>query len=177
LVWSVSDRAFDPVWRFEFVAPGFESAAPSEIVWQVLGGDAVEAVEPLFEAAVVGVDVVDVQMGRFRGWLSWREHRVERNPGSAGEGGDWPAAVADQMVVLCDDAGKRSSYGSTVDLRQDRVEGRALPIAGDENGNIVLIGPRMPGLAASFARRARQIGPSALEGFEDEGLVRFDDPA
>jgi hypothetical protein len=23
----------------------------------------------------------------------------------------------------------------------------------------------------------REIGPSALEGFEDEGLVRFDDPA
>jgi hypothetical protein len=42
----------------EFVAPGFESAAPSEIVWQVLGGDAVEAVEPLFEAAVVGVEFV-----------------------------------------------------------------------------------------------------------------------
>jgi hypothetical protein len=35
----------------------------------------------------------------------------------------------------------------------------------------------MPGLAASFARGARQIGPSAFEGFEDEGLVRFDDPA
>jgi hypothetical protein len=34
------------------------------MVWQVLGGDAVEAVEPLFEAAVVGVDVVDVQVGR-----------------------------------------------------------------------------------------------------------------
>ena len=57
MVWSVSDGAFDPVWRLEFVAPG-ESAAPSEIVWQVLGGDAVEAVEPLFEAAVVGVEFV-----------------------------------------------------------------------------------------------------------------------
>jgi hypothetical protein len=56
-------------------------------------------VEPLLEAAVVGVEVVDVQMGRFRGWLSRREHRVGGNPGSAGEGGDWPAAVADQMVV------------------------------------------------------------------------------
>ena len=150
------------------------SRARRHPIWQVLGGDAVEAVEPLFEAAVVGVDVVDVQMGRLRGWLSWREHRVERNPGSAGEGGDWPA---DQMVVLGDHAGQRSSYGSPVDLRQDRVEGRALPVAGDENGNIVLIKASMPGLAASLARRARQIGPSALEGFEDEGLVRFDDPA
>ena len=86
--------------------------------------------------------------------------------------------TADQMIVLCDDAGKRFSYGSPVDLRQDRVEGRALQVAGDENGNIVLVGPRMPGLAASFARHGRgRSGPSALEGFEDEGLVRFDDPA
>ena len=99
------------------------------------------------------------------------------DPGSAGEGGDWPAAVADQMVVLCDDAGKRSSYVSPVNLRQDGVEGSRSSVAGDENGNIVLIGPRMPGLAASFARCAWQIGPSALEGSEDEGLVRFDDPA
>jgi hypothetical protein len=40
------------------VAPGFEGAAPAEIVGQFLGGDAVEAAE----AAVIGVDVVDVQM-------------------------------------------------------------------------------------------------------------------
>jgi hypothetical protein len=108
----VSDCAFDPVWRFESVVPGFGSAPPAERVGQVLAGDAVEAGEPWLKAAVVGVDGVDVQMGRLRGWLSWREHGVERNPGSAGEGGDWPAAVADQRVVLGDDSGKRSSYGS-----------------------------------------------------------------
>ena len=62
-------------------------------------------------------------MGRLRGWLSRREHRVEQDPGSAGERGDWPAAVADQMVVLSDDAGKRSSYGSPVDLRQEGLSG------------------------------------------------------
>jgi hypothetical protein len=50
---------------------------------------------------------------------------MEGDAGSAGECGDWPAAVADQMVVLCDDAGKRGAYGSPVDLRRDRVEGRA----------------------------------------------------
>jgi hypothetical protein len=47
-------------------APGFEGAPPAEIVGQVLGGDAVEAVEPLLEATVVGVDVVDVQVRRLR---------------------------------------------------------------------------------------------------------------
>ena len=82
---------------------------------------------------------------------------MEGDAGSAGEGGDRPAAVADQMVVRRDDSGKRCAYGSPVDLRQDRVEGRALPVAGDEDRNIVLIGPRMPGLPAPFARLARQV--------------------
>ena len=35
----------------------------------------------------------------------------------------------------------------------------------------------MPGRSAPFSRLARQIGPTALEGFENEGFVRFDDPA
>jgi hypothetical protein len=131
---AVSDSAFDPGLRRKLVSPGFEGAAPSEVVGQVLGRDAVEAVEPLLEAAVVGVDVVDVQMRRFRGWLSRRRHGVERNPGPAGEGGDRPPAVADQMVVRRDDAGKCGPHRSAVGLRQDRIEGRALPIAGDETG-------------------------------------------
>jgi hypothetical protein len=58
--------------RFEFVAPGFENAPPTEIVGQVLGGDGVEAGEPLLEAAVVGVDGVDVQMRGLGGRLSRR---------------------------------------------------------------------------------------------------------
>ena len=62
-------------------------------------------------------------------------------------------------------------------MRQDGVEGRALPVAGDENGNIVLVKARMSGRSAPLARLSRQVGPSALEGFEDEGLVRLDDPS
>jgi hypothetical protein len=66
---------------------------------------------------------------------------VEGDAGSAGEGGDRPAAVADQMVARRDDSGKRGADGSPVDLRQDGVEGRPLPVAGDADRNIVLIGP------------------------------------
>ena len=95
-------------------------------------------------------------------------HGVEGDAGSAGEGGDRAAAVADQMVAGRYDFGKRGAHGSPVDLRQDGVEGRALPVAGDEDGNIVLIGPRMLGLAAPFMRGARQVGPPAFEGFEDQ---------
>ena len=142
-----------------------------------LGGDAVETRQPLLETAVVGVDVIDVQVRCLGGRLSRRRHGVEGNPRLASESGDRPAAVADEMVARRDDAGERGSHRSAVDLRQDCVEGRALPVAGDENGNIVLVKARMSGRSASLARLSRQVGLSALEGFEDEGFVRFDDPA
>src|ERR1700729_3896494 len=123
LVWAIADRAFDPAWGFEFVAPGFESAPPTEIIGQVLGGDAVEAVEPLLQTAVIGVDVVDVQVRRGGCRFSRRRHDVEGNPGSAGESGDRFPAIADEMIARRDDAGEGEAHRSAVDLRQDRVEG------------------------------------------------------
>ena len=74
-------------------------------------------------------------------------------------------------------SGQRRADGGAGDLRQNGVEGRALPVAGDEDGNIVLIETGMAGRPTPFSRLAWQIGPTALEGFENEGLIRFDDPA
>ena len=111
---------------------------------------------------MIGVDVIDVQMRRLWGGLSRRRHSVEGNPGFARKGGDRPAAVADQMIAVRDDAGERGCHGSAVDLGQHRIEGRALPVAGDEDGNVVLIKARMSGRAApAFAPFAadRTIGP------------------
>ena len=79
--------------------------------------------------------------------------------------------------LLLDGGGSKATARAVrgaVDLRQDRVEGRAAPVAGDENGNVVRMEARMPGRPAPFTRLARQIGPTALEGFKDEGLVRLD---
>jgi hypothetical protein len=134
LVRSVSGGAFDPVWRFEVVAPGFEGAAPAEVVWQVLGGDAVEAVEPLLEAAVVGVDVVDVQMRGFGGGLSRRRHGVEGNSSFAGEGGQRLAAIADERIAGGQDPRQHGGDRGAVGVRQNGVQPRALPVAGDEDG-------------------------------------------
>jgi hypothetical protein len=104
LVWSGSDSAFDPgLWR-ERATPAFEGAPPTEIIGQVLGGDAVEAVEPLLKTAVIGVDVVDVRL-RCRGCRlafpapAWAE---EGTPGSAGESGDRLPAIADEMIARRD---------------------------------------------------------------------------
>ena len=79
--------------------------------------------------------------------------------GPAREGGQRLAAIADEMICGRHDARQRRGDRSAVGLRQNRVEGRALPVAGDEDGNIVLIGTRMTGRSAPLARRARQIGP------------------
>ena len=64
------------------VGPSLGDRAPAEVAWQVLGGDAVEAIEPLLEASVIGVDVVDVQVRRLGSRLSRRGHSVEGNAGS-----------------------------------------------------------------------------------------------
>jgi hypothetical protein len=85
------------LWRGP-IAPGLKGASAPEIVWQVFRGDAVEAREPLLEAAMVGVDVVDVkvevEVGRFRGRLAGRGDGVKGNLGFARKSGNGPAAVA-----------------------------------------------------------------------------------
>ena len=78
--------------------------------------------------------------------------RVEGNPGSAGESGDRLAAVADQVIDRRDDSGEGETHRNAVDLRQERVEGRALPVAGDKDGNVVVVKARMPGPSAAFAK-------------------------
>jgi hypothetical protein len=64
---------------------------------------------------------------------------VEGNPSSAGESGDRLAAIADAMIARRDDAGEAEAHRSAIDLRQDRLEGRAVPVASDKDGNVVLI--------------------------------------
>jgi hypothetical protein len=64
---------------------------------------------------------------------------VEGNPSSAGESGDRLPAIADEMIARRDDAGEGEAHRSAIDLRQDRVEGGAVPVASDKDGNVVLI--------------------------------------
>ena len=75
--------------------------------------------------------------------LSRRRHGVEGNPGSAGESGDRLAAIADEMIARRDNSRQGEAYRSAVDLRQDCIEGGAVPVARDKDGNVVLIKARM----------------------------------
>ena len=84
---------------------------------------------------------------------------MEGNAGSAGEGGQRLAAIADEMICGRNDARQHRGDRGVVVLRQNGVEGRAFPVAGDEDGNVVLIGARMPGRSASL---------TALRGRSDQ---------
>jgi len=157
------------------VAPGFDRASPSQIVGQVFGGDAVEAAHPFLETTVIGVDVVDMEMGSSGLRLAGSGRDVKRDVGLASEGDDRMAAVADEEIGGGDDAIERRRDRGSVDLGQDGVEGRALAVARDEDRNIFEEEARVSGFAAPLARLSRNIGSSAFERFEDEGLVRLDD--
>ena len=54
--------------------------------------------QPLLQAAVIGIDVVDVEVRRRGGRLARRGHGVKGDFGFAGEGGDRLPAVADEMI-------------------------------------------------------------------------------
>jgi hypothetical protein len=101
---------------------------------------------------VIGIDIIDVQVQRVRGPLSGRRHSVKGDPRSSRKSGDRLSAIADQIIARRDDAGERGSDGNAVDLRQDRVRGRVLPVAGDEDRDIVLIEARISGLSALLAK-------------------------
>ena len=77
---------------------------------------------------------------------------MEGDPGSSRKSGDRLSAIADEMIAWRDDAGERGADRSAIDLRQDGVEGRALPVAGDEDRDIVLIKARMPSRSAPLAK-------------------------
>jgi transposase len=98
----LSHRAEEPVSRTGDVAPGLQGASPTEIVGKVLGRHAVEAAQPFFEPAVVGVDVVDMHVWRGGVRLARRGDHTERNGASARERADGPAAVARDLIVCCD---------------------------------------------------------------------------
>src|ERR1700689_381824 len=70
LIRSHSRGSHDPGFGSRGGSESFDRSAPAQIARKVLGGDAVEAPDPFFESAMVGVHVVDVMFGRLRLWVS-----------------------------------------------------------------------------------------------------------
>src|SRR3954468_17138461 len=89
----------EPALLFAVLAERFEAAAPSQIAVEILCCDTMERAQPFLQAAMVGIDVVDMQVGRFRSRTTrlWQNTTGDRLP--AGEADDRLAAVAAELVV------------------------------------------------------------------------------
>src|SRR5271157_5446928 len=86
------------------------------------------------------------------------------------------ASIAAQFRWPGNDLPERGHDAGGVEPRQDGIDGRAGAVAGDDDWDLLRRQTPLGGLAAPLARCSRQIAAFALEGFEDEGLVRLDDP-
>src|SRR3954453_6321612 len=97
-MWAESDGSEDKILGHDLWAQRLQSAAPAKVIGQVLRRDAMEGAQPFLEAAVVGIDVVDVAIGRFRVGLArhWQDVGWDSSP--TGEGNDRGATIATEFV-------------------------------------------------------------------------------
>ena len=79
---------------------------------------------------------------------------MEANTCAASEASDRQTAVADEVINRRDEFCQRRADSGASDLRQNCVEGRALPVASDENLNIVLIETVIASRPTPFSRLA-----------------------
>src|SRR5208282_3903393 len=122
-----------------------------------------EAAHPFLEPAMIGIHIVDVEVGRVRARLSWRWQDVMGNASLLGEGDDGPAAVAAELVGGCDNAAQCSCDGRPVELGQDGVNGGAGAVSRNDHRDLFGGQAALCCLAAPLACLARKIRSFPLE--------------
>src|SRR3954466_10864856 len=174
LVWPQADRTEDPVLWPGLRPQCFQGPAPAQIVGEISGGDTMEAAHPFLEPSVIGIDVVDVKIGRLRAWLARGRQDVDRDRSLEGEGDDGGTAIAAELVGRRDDTTEGGRDGRPVQLGQHRIDRGAAAVSRDDDRN--LFGGEAPlgRLTASLARSTGNAGPLALEGFQNKRLIALD---
>src|SRR3954468_17272901 len=61
-----ADCAEQPIGWLGIIPPDFDGSSPSEVMVEGFGRDAMERTQPFLKAAVIAVDVVDVEVGCLR---------------------------------------------------------------------------------------------------------------
>src|SRR3954447_26367935 len=61
-----ADCAEQPIGWLGIIPPDFDGSSPSAVMVEVFGRDAMERTQPFLKAAVIAVDVVDVEVGCLR---------------------------------------------------------------------------------------------------------------
>lgn len=177
LIWSQPHGPENESGGGSIVAERLQRAAPAEVVRQVLGGDAMKAAQPLLQPPVIGIDVVEVEIGRLRVRLAGPRQDMRRDPGPARKGHDRAATIAAEDVGWRHDAVQSRSDRGAVQSWQYGVRGRALTVARDDHWDLFGGEAALRRAAASLARFPWHAGPFAFVGLQHECLVALDDPA
>ena len=133
-----------------------------------------EAPEPFLEPPVVGVHVVDVIFRRLRDRGARRGQDVDFELGAPRECRDGRPPIAAKWRRGGDDPTERGRETGGVEPGQDRVDGRARPVARDDDGDLFFRKAALDGLASPLARGSGKTFMKALERFQNECLIRFD---
>src|SRR5208283_232225 len=137
LVWSKSGCSGDPGCWVATGGHGFEGSSPTQVGRKIFGGDAVEASHPLFEASVVGVDVVDMELWFFGLGIAGRRQDVDFELGPLGESGDGRSAVAAEIGRRRNSFAECFFEAGCIEAREDGVERGAGAVASHDDGNLL----------------------------------------
>jgi hypothetical protein len=128
-----------------------------------------EAAHPFFEPSVIGIDVVDVKIGRLRARLA--RGRQDRDRSLEGEGDDGGAAIAAELVGGRDTTTEGGRDGRSVQLGQHRIDRGAARAT--MTGICLAERPRLAALPP-LVREARGMPDRLSEGFQNERLIALD---
>jgi len=136
----------------------------------------VEPANPGFQATIVGVDVLNVESPVKNALPLLYVDGSMHDAGCSGKGLIDAGAVSTQNGIRIDQWAEDGEDMSGIQFFQPEIGSLTTSVAHDQHGN--LIGARSPSSpnASALACSTRQFTLS-LEGFEEEGFVRFNNPA
>ena len=137
------------------VAIAFEETTPAQVVVEILGGDAVEAAQPGFQATVVGIDVLDVEDAFEHPNALLYVQRSVRYAGHAGEGFVGVGPVRAKNRIGIDQRPEHGDDMRCIEPLQAKVGRLAAAIPNHQDGNLVGAGASCPSDTAASASRPR----------------------
>ena len=135
----------------------FKSSSPAEIVWQVLGRDAVEAIHPLLQTRIVSIDVLDMEDVLLNPDTCGDVDRFVSNGSVFRHGPIRGRPIRTKNSLGRQQLQKQATERFLVGTGKHRVEMFALPILRHKDRNLLIGQPTFSRMPAAMTRWTRQV--------------------
>ena len=132
-----------------------------------------EPSHPLFETAVIGIDVLNVKRVEQDPFTGRGVDRLMQQAISGGKGRQDRRAISEEQGVRCDDRPQHMGYGFCIELGEDEVGGDTMSIPSHQHCDLFGGSPRPFGFAATFSSRPFQMAVPFL-GVQKQCLINFE---